>query len=486
VTPIKPAVLRDSETATDFLLQGLWFQRAVPPHGSAVRAVLEWTLEIVAGGQPLLPTGMIADFGHVAYGSQTEFKRAKDAVAVPGVPAGLLRTYEDHVLGKFYADATVERASDAMRRYQGRDRAKGLAYFVKQFRERAGLGGVELSPGPVRTLIDGSADELLRRGWESLSRKGPLPELVALYEQTTAASRRMAEVLAAADIDALEKRTALAEMGQYVAHRQVVMLAQRLEELLPKRKVMPLANRREVPTRVLDEDTYPVGGFTSISNRGSVESLLHSQLAYIEPDPALRPDLFDVKFVRDELYYYSRDENQFLRRRRTFVFALMPDLVKSRFKDADLPAQRIVLVLAAVVTLVRRLADWLSTEALRFEIVFVEAPNWKGELTLKHERELCDTLFREEVANGLAAVTILPGDPMRFADERAAKSMCHLLLVSAEGDDRDTRLALTTQLLVNEPRPVLFTENKATETPPADDPVEAWAAALEYLLGAWV
>ena len=62
------------------------------------------------------------------------------------------------------------------------------------------------------------------------------------------------------------------------------------------------------PTRALDEDTYPVGGFTSISTRGSIESLLHSQLAYMETDE--RPDLFDIKFLRDELLYYARDENQ--------------------------------------------------------------------------------------------------------------------------------------------------------------------------------
>ena len=49
-----------------------------------------------------------------------------------------------------------------------------------------------------------------------------------------------------------------------------------------------------------------------------------------------------MKFLRDELLYYSRDENQFLRRRRTFVFALFPDLVDARFKDAGpaVPADR--------------------------------------------------------------------------------------------------------------------------------------------------
>ena len=50
----------------------------------------------------------------------------------------LVRTYEDHVLGKIYADWTFSRASDALRHYaKGRDQARGLAYFLNQFRERA-------------------------------------------------------------------------------------------------------------------------------------------------------------------------------------------------------------------------------------------------------------------------------------------------------------------------------------------------------------
>src|SRR5205807_9017417 len=140
--------------------------------------------------------------------------------------------------------------------------------------------------------------------------------------------------------------------------------AETLEAALPRQRVRPLARRMEVPTRILDEDTYPVGGFTSISTRGSPESLLHSQLAYMETDE--RPDLFDVKFLRDELLYYARDENQFLRRRRSFVFALFPDLLHTRVKDPTLPYQRGVLLLALIVVVIRRLSDWLSTDALVF------------------------------------------------------------------------------------------------------------------------
>ena len=232
---------------------------------------------------------------------------------------------------------------------------------------------MELSPGIIRGLLETSnkSEDLLSRGWEMLNQHGPMPLIIELYKEIVTAAQRMADVLAEEDVKALEQKTALQSMGEYVAHRQVLQMAARLEEGLPKHKVKPLFGRQEVPTRILDEDTYPVGGFSSISTRGSIESLLHSQLAYMEKEKELQPDLFDVKFLRDELYYYSRDENQFLRRRRTFLFALMPDLVLARFKDAELPCQRIVLALALLLASVRKLSEWLSEDALLFEFLFV-------------------------------------------------------------------------------------------------------------------
>src|SRR4030095_224896 len=108
--------------------------------------------------------------------------------------------------------------------------------LVQQFRDGGGYGGVELSPGIIRTLLEGQPDDLLRRGWESLSARGPLPLLVDLYETLIAAARRMAEVLALEDVIALEQRTALADMGQYVAHRQVLQIATRLGGGAPPHK----------------------------------------------------------------------------------------------------------------------------------------------------------------------------------------------------------------------------------------------------------
>src|SRR5439155_21780397 len=122
--------------------------------------------------------------------------------------------------------------------------------------------------------------EVLARGWDSLSR-GVLPVLVELYEGLIAATRRLAEVLGQEDVFELEHGTALAELGQRVALRQVLQMAARLDVGLPKHKPRPQIGRRDVPTRVLDEDTYPVGRYASIATRGTIESLPHSQLPLV-------------------------------------------------------------------------------------------------------------------------------------------------------------------------------------------------------------
>jgi hypothetical protein len=475
--------IRDANQARRYLLHGLWLQRVLPPAAATVGPALEWALEVAANGHPLPPVGFVADLGHTAFGLDQGARVRREAAAIPGLPAGLARTYEDYVLGKVYADWSFERAADALRRYQGRDRARGMAFLVDQFRERAGFPGVHLSPAVIKGLLNEPGDKALVDGWETLNRDGLLPLLPELYEALIAATRRLAEVLGAEDIFELEHGTALAELGQRVALRQVLQMAERLEAALPRHCVRPRSGRQEVPTRVLDEDTYPVGGFASLSTRGTVESLLYSQLAFMEKKD--RPDLFDIKFLRDELLYYSRDDNQFLRRRRTFVFAVFPDLVQARFKDAELPCQRIVLLLALLVVAVRKLSEWLSTDALFFEFVFVED---KEPGPLAAERALLETLLREAITNGTAALgrAASAEQVAKECELRARRSLCHCLTLSSVDRRWPREEAVLNRLALDGPCPALGIADEAPTRPEADGPVEGWAAALETLLELWI
>jgi hypothetical protein len=475
--------LRDPDQARTYLLQGLWLQRVVKPAATLVKPALEWCLEIAASGQPLPPVGFVADLGNVAYGLDRG-RQSKDHAIVPGWPSVLARSYEDHFLGKVYSDWSFERAVDALRRYTGRDQAKGLAYVVKQIRERAKLGGVELSPPVITGLMGMTGEQVLALGAESLSRDGPLPLLQEQYEEIVRAARRIAEVLGPEDVIALEQRTALADMGQYVAHRQILVMTARIESRLPPRPVKPLGGRKEVPTRVMDEDQYPVGGYTSISTKGSIESLLHSQLAFMEEQ---QPDLFDMKFVRDELFYYSRDENQFLRRRREFVFLFDPTLTDARYKDIELPVQRIVLVMSLVLTLVRRLTDWLSTDALRFELLFLLPPN-ATKTPLAHEMELLQLLLQEPIERGAAVVRLMESvtEVERYLANQSQTSQIHVLDLGTHAPRLTTETIVATTLTITGPRPILADGYRTEASLEADDAFEHWIATALRLLELWV
>ena len=481
MTPIE---LRDPDVARTVLSQGLWFQRVVPPSAATVRPALERALEVVAAGQPLPPIGFVGDLGNVVFELGRDARGGHDLSGIVGLPPGLIRAYEDLVLGKFYTDWTFDRASDVLRHLGGRDRHRGLAFVISQFMERGAAEGIFLSPAVIKSLLETPPDEVLARGWGTLARDGLTPLVPRLYEGLIAATRRLPEVLAPEDVFELEHGTALAQLGQRVALRQVLEAARRFEAALPAQRVRPRSGRREVPTHIHDEDTYPVGGFASLSNRGSLESLLHSQLAYMEPaGAAARPDLFDVKYLRDELLYYSRDENQFLRRRRAFVVVLTPDLVRARFKDVDLPTQRIVLALGLLVAAGRRLVDWLSDDALVFDFAFVGEA---GAQALTQERDLLAMVFREALANG--TVRLIPVEDLRHATavcrERARRSTCHALVVGVEPPAIEADAVTVARLSIDGPIPILV--GNVPITPGAtDDPIAAWEAVLLQLLVDW-
>ncbi len=472
--------LRNLEDARRFVVQGLLLQGVIPPTASNLRHALEWALALAADGHPLLPVGVIADLGHAALGFVLS---PKSPIPLPCWPMPLARAYEDHFLGKVYADWSFERAADAVRLYPVADQPRGLAYTLTRLRERLELGGVELSPGVLRGLIGVKPEDLLAEGYESLNRDGVMPLLISQYEELITGVRRAADLLGPEDVTALEQRTALAEMGQYVAHRQILVAAARIAARFPARPVRPLAGRKEVPTAVTDEDIYPVGGYASVANKGSIESLLHSQLAFMEPNE--RPDLFDVKFVRDELYYYSRDENEFLRRRRAFAVVLDPSLTTARFKDPELPNQRIVLIQAIVLAVVKTLTAWLSSDSLRFEILF---PKTNGVYPLAYEAELFEVLFREPIA--LGEVTVRPVESEAEAESRVKElafgHQTHVLWIGTTPRQIELDRTAVAQLVVDGPVPTLIDGNGEVTPLDADTPADAWAEVAFILLQLWV
>jgi hypothetical protein len=199
-------------------------------------------------------------------------------------------------------------------------------------------------------------------------------------------------------------------------------------------------------------------------------------------EPASRPDLFDIKFLRDELLYYSRDENQFRRQRRTFVFALFPDLERARFKDSELPWQRIILALGLAVTAVRRLVEWLSTDALLFEVLFLD--EGVGPQALVAEQAIMEMVFREQVANGTVVIHRLPrGRLSDHGTRHARRSRCHCLAVATTDQHLDIEGVRLGRLVIAGPCPALGLEDDAdAQVPQGEHALACWTTPLECWL----
>ena len=480
---MKIVELRDLEDAKRYVAESLHFARAVPLTAPIVKDTLGYALAIVSNGEPLVPLGFIADFSHAIFGSSASGRRT-ELPPVPGWPVVSTRTYEDFVLGKITADWSIERAADALRRYPPDDRPRGLGYSIRQIRDRAGLGGAELSPAVIRGLMAMTFDDVMQVGRTSFAESAPHPLILEHYAEMTSAFRRLPELLGPEDLVALEHRTAIAPLGQYVAHRQIVQTATQLESRMPAQRPLPRQGRFDVPTRVSDEDRYPVGGYASIGTKGSIESMLHSQLAYFDDGP--QPDLFSMKYVRDELFYYTRDENQFLRPRKTLAIRFDASLVEARVKDAQAPVQRIVLTLSAVVVLVRKLVEWLTNDALRIELHF---PTVNGKNPLADEKELLGILLRDDVERGIVRFEMEHADGgLAHLDAMSRISQLHVLTARAKPEVSPIDLDDVSfmHLSVTGPIPEWIDSMGDRHAGEEDDIVDAWAAATMAILQEWV
>jgi len=69
-----------------------------------------------------------------------------------------------------------------------------------------------------------------------------------------------------------------------------------------------------VVARYGEPQVLPLGGYDELTNKGTLSSIVTSELAYIDESMAF--DLFDYKFVENQLMYFKRDSGAVFRIRR--------------------------------------------------------------------------------------------------------------------------------------------------------------------------
>lgn len=365
------SLARDAATSTT------WFE-------TGVRA-----LEAAYTERPVLPAPtLVFDLTALLNG-----ERLSPVTTAPVEPLRVaLREYEDHVLARLVGERRWVRLCEAMAALPKPLRPTAVGLVAAQLHQRLGVtNGVGVSVGVVRRFATRGAEPVLAAGRHALYEPAMAAQLVEGFTILAKAARRTRELLSDAEVFLVENLAALKSLGARVALAQLAEVAQLIGEQLPVRLRGQAFEDGDAPTAMEEDSAFPVGGFSAISTHGSIENLVTSELIYMEKGDQ-RPDLFDVRFVENELLFYSRDESVAVRRRRALVLVFDASLARIAVKDAGEAYQRQVWLLGAVAALVRKLSAWLDTEALRFELVFVSE---RGEALLREEEGVMSLVLRE-------------------------------------------------------------------------------------------
>jgi hypothetical protein len=485
--------IRDLEEGMRYLLEGVRLARVIPPpqEAAVVDQALAWAAWLVAEGVPLPPMSFVLDVGHIASG---RFWSGRQQGAAPefGPHRRLVQAYEDRLLTRLPLDPAFDRAASAIARYPDGERPKAIAFLLKQLAAHLELGGAHLSLEALRRLQARIKQADLSQILGEYQYDHMSQFMSELYTDMIQSLRRVPLLLPWEDVAALEDRSALGGMAQWIALRQIRQLVSHWEKAIKPRPHRSREKRKNWTTRLLQEDQYPVGGFASLTTRGSLESLLHSQLVYMERE---KPDLFDIKFLRNELLYYSRDENNFVRNKRVYVFVI-EKIIDLRFKDPEIPYERIILLLSWIVAIIRWLTEHLTDEAINFEIRFIKhaSPRKNAGVSFSpeerwEEQRWLELLLRDWIERGTAQVNV--SDTFAAVCEemeqwsRQADVYC---LYIAPEDQEQVALpqgAMYTHLRIDGPCPHISIHREQTKR---DDikPIAAWSQALNCLLENWI
>ena len=427
----------------------------------------------VGAGLSHLPLSLAVDLRLLAeYGNEFTFAGQK----TPGVSLQVRSLYENQILNRLLREFCVQQALEllsyfrfrAMEAVEGGDgqavdhefapRADRLTQILLQrlaphwpkawIVNAAHLRGVSLDVPEQAQLMAEAAR------WAEVTADGPGFEalLEDFVHSATGAEAGVppvtwSSIIKAEDLFEIEHLPALNREYLRIQVRELIDVRESLPVLDPH-DIQLMEENSEVETLFMDQSHYPTGGFSEVTNRGSFENLVLSELIYMgrgatiedEPDPSegrRALDLFDLRFVEGELLYYLRDSGQLQRKRRKLNLVL--DLKRPlNIKYPEHPYQLETLVVGLILALERDINILFSTDAVSYSIHLVAGVENSTDEFPEHVvklKEVLDILFEASIQRDLMSIHIREEIPWAEMALSNRKSYC----VGFSSDPRTVR-----------------------------------------------
>lgn len=202
------------------------------------------------------------------------------------------------------------------------------------------------------------------------------------------------EVLKPEDLFEIENWAVLDNEATRIGSRQISEVERRLSEFrLPRLRLRDEA--MEVDTDFDDDTTYPTGGFSGLTTRGSFENLVRSELVYMEDSASNVPSLFELRYVEGELLFYLRNDGV-MRRRRRIVHIILDLDVAFHSKSPGYEYPFSTLAQGLIVRLTRDLFSTFEEDAVTVHIHYVTNMKRQPARDAEHARRERERVEREQ------------------------------------------------------------------------------------------
>lgn len=413
-----------SETLTLDLLVGslAWSASGATITPARVNRGLRWFRQLAGRGFEAVPFSLIYDLGWlVTEGEGFVFGlgRAGHGIDDPVVRRRHLAL--GRLLGGLSVDPGFCRASFAVGCQSDPDEpcARVVERLLRSLREAVGqpadvlaqalgdLGPVCLNPATLRAVAArGTLDPVasLERIERQAAASGSIGRQLDGCVEHLLRARSHGPALQPEDVREIESWQVLARGSQRLLARRLNALV-RLLGPVQRRGLAFREESAQVDTALSGEATWPEGGLAGLTNRGSLENLVPSELIYLDeaPEDAPEVDLFTMRALEGELLYYLRDEGAVRRRRRTVVLAADA----SAAARLRMPGSRETLSLLAYGLNLRLCEDLLALHRdvdVRVKLVLL-APEGPDLARAREDRALLEAMLHDPVARGLVEVT---------------------------------------------------------------------------------
>lgn len=398
------------------------------------RRALTWWRDVVTHYGVVLPFALVQDVGFLLLeGWHFPFLRPTRQDEVDRIGSAVRTAYANSFLGVLLRDDSFRRAIEAVATDPSRDDliARAILLAVRGVRV-----DVELNPSVVRGLrLAGRLDpDAEAAKWSELAgvpidpatgERRPsahVRELESILERLI--SRVASAVYAADDLSEIIHWSAYRKAAQRLAGRKI---ARFVGEIAPfdRRKIRTVAETGP-ETDVQDTGTWAEGGYVGITTRGSVESIVPSELAYMGEESGIPGvDLFGYRHAQNELLFYERDQSQLQKIRRIVRVVFAPD---SGFR-VKAPGHSDSLEVGIYGTIVKLAADLEETFAEDVVTVVVHVVDSGSKQRAAEDAALLSVLMSRQVSRGTVQVHVEPAsfavaalpDDRKFPDEARAR-----------------------------------------------------------------